>query len=145
MSSPIVIPESISLAVHALAKLAFCNEGTVSLNDLLIKPGSADHLSKVMQRLSKAGIVGSKRGRGGGFFMRVDPRDIRLMDVWVIMEGSFGSGSCPYRCSGCALSSCLFGSMVEEALQPVREYLENTTVADLGGMLTGTAEIAECP
>ena len=140
MSSPIVIPESISLAVHALARLACCNEGTVSLENLLIKPGSSDHLSKVMQRLSKAGIVGSRRGRGGGFFLKVDPRDIRLMDIWIVMEGSFGSGTCPYRCGGCALSSCIFGSMVEDALIPIREYLESTTVADLGKLLKDSAE-----
>lgn len=137
MSSPVSIPESISLAVHALAKLAASTSRTepVKLNDLLIRPGSADHLSKVMQKLTKAGMVKSRRGRSGGFMLCVNPSDIRLMDVWIALEGTFESTICPYTGNGCSLPNCLFGSIGLDASELIREYFTNTTVADIGSLL----------
>jgi Rrf2 family transcriptional regulator, nitric oxide-sensitive transcriptional repressor len=135
MSSPLNIPESVSLALHALAKLASATPDTVKLGDLLIKPGSSDHLSKVMQRLTKSGMVSSRKGRGGGFTLAVDPGDIRLMDVWIALEGTFQSGSCPYMDRGCPLPRCIFGTVFDEASATFRDYFTRTTIADLGSLL----------
>ncbi len=132
MSSPVNIPEAVSLALHALTKLTISQDESVKLNDLLIKPGSADHLSKVMQKLVSAGMVNSRRGRNGGFSLAVDPEDLRLIDVWLAIEGTFQSGSCPYKKTGCSLSRCIFGSINAEASELIREYLSETTLADLG-------------
>lgn len=135
MSSPVSIPESIFLAVHALAKLASCRNESVKLNDLLIRPGSADHLSKVMQKLTKAGMVKSRRGRCGGFKLGVNPSDIRLMDIWIALEGTFETTVCPYTGNGCSLHDCLFGSIVPDASKLIRRYFINTTVADIGSLI----------
>ena len=135
MSSPVSIPESIFLAVHALAKLASSETKSVKLNDLLIRPGSADHLSKVMQKLTKAGMVKSRRGRSGGFAMGVNPSDIRLMDIWIALEGTFETAICPYTGNGCSLPNCLFGSIGFDASELIREYFTNTTVADIGSLI----------
>ena len=135
MSSPVSIPESISLAVHALAKLASAGTRSVKLNDLLIRPGSADHLSKVMQKLTKAGMVKSRRGRGGGFTLGVNAADIRLMDLWIALEGTFETTICPYTGNGCSLPDCLFGSIGQDASELIRDYFTNTTVADTGRLL----------
>ncbi|MCK5064983.1 MAG: Rrf2 family transcriptional regulator, partial [Candidatus Fermentibacteraceae bacterium] len=92
MSSPVTIPESVSLAIHAMSKLAASRDEHIVLSDLLIKPGSANHLSKVLQKLTRAGMITSKRGQGGGFILAVHPSDIRLMDVWIALEGTFVTG-----------------------------------------------------
>lgn len=142
MSLPVSIPESVSLAVHAMAKLATGGLEAVKLNDLLIKPGSADHLSKVMQKLARAGMVRSRRGRGGGFTLGVNASDIRLMDIWIALEGTFETRLCPYAGSGCTLPVCLFGTIGKDASKLIRDYLSNTTVEDIGKLLekgqTGT-------
>ncbi len=132
MSSPVCIPESVSLAVHALAKLAFEGEASVKLGDLMVKPGSPDHLSKVMQKLSRAGMVRSRRGRGGGFTLAVNPEDIRLMDVWIALEGTFQYSICPFAGKACPLPRCLFGSIAADAAGIIGDYFSGTTVADLG-------------
>ncbi|MCK4505170.1 MAG: Rrf2 family transcriptional regulator [Candidatus Aegiribacteria sp.] len=137
MSSPVTIPESISLAIHALAKLAASKGEHVVLSDLLLRPGSANHLSKVLQKLTRAGIVISKRGHGGGFSLAVHPSDIRLMDVWIALEGTFESGICPFAGQGCELSSCLFGTVAEDASNLIRKYFSDHTVADLGRLFEG--------
>jgi len=132
MSSPVTIPETVSLAVHALARLAAAEGGILTLPDLLVTPGSRDHLSKVMQRLVKAGFVTSRRGRNGGFRLAVRPTDIRLMDLWTVLEGAFESGACPMRGGACGLPACVFGTAVEDASAVVRRYLAEHTLADLG-------------
>ncbi len=135
MSLPVSIPESVSLAIHAMARLAAGGSEAVKLNDLLIKPGSADHLSKVMQKLTKAGMVKSRRGRGGGFSLGVKTSDIRLMDIWIALEGTFETSLCPYMGNGCTLPVCLFGSIGKDASQLIRKYFTDTTVEDLGKLL----------
>ncbi len=137
MSSPVSIPESVSLAIHALAKLAASNGEYVVLSDLLLRPGSANHLSKVLQKLTRAGIVTSKRGHGGGFSLAVHPSDIRLMDVWIALEGTFVTSICPFMWHGCKLPTCLFGTVIEDASNLVRKYFTDHTVADLGRLFEG--------
>ncbi|MEN8208425.1 MAG: Rrf2 family transcriptional regulator [Candidatus Fermentibacteria bacterium] len=132
MSLPVSIPESVSLAVHAMARLAAGGSEAVKLNDLLIKPGSAAHLSKVMQKLTKAGMVKSRRGRGGGFTLGVSASDIRLMDIWIALEGTFETSLCPYLENGCSIPVCLFGTIGKDASELIRRYFTDTTVKDIG-------------
>ncbi len=136
MSSPVNIPESVSLALHALARLAREEGSSLKLGDLLVKPGSPDHLSKVMQKLTRVGMVSSRRGRGGGFTLAVSPCDIRLMDVWIALEGTFQSGVCPLNGKGCPLRKCIFGSMASDAAGVVSDYFSRTTVADLADLFS---------
>jgi Rrf2 family nitric oxide-sensitive transcriptional repressor len=42
---------------------------------------SRHHLTKIMQRLARAGIVATRRGGGGGAVLALPARDIRLGDV----------------------------------------------------------------
>jgi len=136
MSSPVAIPETMSLAVHAMARLAAANGGTLRLPDLLVKPGSLDHLSKVMQRLVKAGFVRSRRGRNGGFHLAARPSDIRLMDLWTALEGTFESGACPLNGGACGLPSCVFGTAMQDAAAVIRKYFSEHSLADLGPLFS---------
>lgn len=132
MPSPVTIPESVSLAFHAMGKLAAFEGEYLRLDDLLVRPGSPDHLSKVLQKLVRAGLIKSKRGRNGGFTIAVRASDIRLIDVWITLEGSFITSSCPLAGNGCSLSSCVFGTVQEEAALLIRDYFTKRTVADIG-------------
>jgi len=44
-------------------------------------------LTKILQPLIKAGIVGSQRGVGGGFYLTKDPAEISLLDIVEAQEG----------------------------------------------------------
>jgi Rrf2 family protein len=45
------------------------------------------YLSKVLQQLSKSGIISSAKGRGGGFFLSKDNMNRPLIDVVICIEG----------------------------------------------------------
>ena len=47
---------------------------------------SRNHLSKIMQRLSQAGIVQTKRGGGGGAVMAIAPSELRLGAIVRLLE-----------------------------------------------------------
>ena len=40
-----------------------------------------EFVSKVLQILTDSGIVGSKKGKNGGFYLAKRPSDIRLIDI----------------------------------------------------------------
>ena len=45
------------------------------------------YLSKIMQQLSKAEIISSSKGRGGGFYLSKDDLKRPLIDVITCIEG----------------------------------------------------------
>ncbi|MXQ08950.1 Rrf2 family transcriptional regulator [Alphaproteobacteria bacterium GH1-50] len=47
---------------------------------------SRNHLSKIMQRLSSAGVVETRRGGGGGAILARPAQEIRLGDVVRLLE-----------------------------------------------------------
>lgn len=51
-------------------------------------------LTKIFQPLIKAGIVGSQRGVGGGFFLLKNPTEITLLDVLRAEEGAIPLNHC---------------------------------------------------
>src|SRR5260221_7757412 len=44
-------------------------------------------LENILLELRKAGLLESKKGKGGGYFFKVDPKDIRLAQVMRLIEG----------------------------------------------------------
>lgn len=61
-------------------------------------------LAKILQKLSKAGIVRSYRGVKGGFELAKKPRHISLLDVIKSIEGSVAMNVCAIDKRLCNLS-----------------------------------------
>ena len=80
-------------------------------------------------------MVKSRRGRGAGLTLGVKASDIRLMDIWIALEGTFETSLCPYLGNGCTIPVCLFGTIVKDASQLIRNYFTHTTVEDIGKLL----------
>jgi len=75
------------LAVFALLELAAQPDRQVSVADIGEKYGiSSHHLAKVMRALSRAGLVRSVRGAGGGYQFSGNLRRTTLLDVIQLFE-----------------------------------------------------------
>ena len=48
---------------------------------------SPRYLEQIFQKLKKAGILGSKRGPKGGYFLLKEPKDITVYDISTCTEG----------------------------------------------------------
>ena len=75
------------LAIFALLELAVQPDRQVSVAEIGGKYGlSSHHLAKVMRALSRAGLVRSVRGAGGGYQFSGNPRRTTLLDVIKLFE-----------------------------------------------------------
>jgi Rrf2 family protein len=103
--------------------------GRYSISRLKVGDASLDHLSKVLQRLVRAGLVSSRRGARGGFMLTRPAEEITLLDIWTALEGPVDQVSCPLHDSGCPIGRCVFGTRIEESNRKITEYFAETTLA----------------
>ncbi len=133
MSSILKISEAVALAIHACviiaSKKAESKTTTTSIASAL--KASEAHLSKVMQRLVKAGIVNSVRGPGGGFVMNVKPEDVKMLDIYEAVDGVFQCSNCLFDHQACNGKKCLLGNFIENINDQVKIFFKTKTLANL--------------
>ncbi len=125
------LSEAVSLAMHAMVYLAASGTATRRsakeiARDLRV---SEHHLSKVLQRLSRAGLVVSYRGPRGGFTLARP--DITLFDVYRAIEGDLPSDDCLFAKRVCRGARCILGSVIKDVNRDVTAHLRNTKLSDL--------------
>jgi Rrf2 family protein len=92
---------------------------------------SENHLSKVFQRLTKAGLVKSVRGPGGGFYLASPPEDITLQQIYETIDGTLKRNSCLLNHPKCDRETCVFGGLVSDIQERVSSHFSSTTLANL--------------
>jgi Rrf2 family transcriptional regulator, cysteine metabolism repressor len=91
-------------------------------------------LEQIMLLLKKAGYVGSKAGKGGGFFLARRPERITLGEIVRMVEGpvepiACGAGNQP---SGCAEEGrCAFREVWLRVTDAVSAIVDSVTFADM--------------
>ncbi len=61
-----------------------------------------EFVSKVLQILTKSGIVGSHKGKNGGFFLAKPANEIRLIEIVLAIDGNEIFNSCVLGFPGCS-------------------------------------------
>ena len=122
---------------HAIRIMMYCaaNHGQLSQ---IPEIAAAYRLSelflfKVLQPLTRAGLVESVRGRNGGIRLAKEPAEIRLSEVVRVTEDNFEMAEC-FKDEGtdCPLvDSCELNSVLREALNAFFTVLEKYTIEDL--------------
>ncbi len=62
-----------------------------------------EFISKILQELTSKKIIGSKKGKNGGFFLAKSPAKIKLYDIVIAIDGDAIFGQCVLgfpNCSG---------------------------------------------
>lgn len=132
MANVFKISEAASLALHATALLAAKPDGRLSVKVIAEKLNVSEaHLSKVLQRLGKAGYVGSSRGPRGGFVLNRKPTEVSLLEVYECIEGPFDRIECLFSVPVCSGEHCIFGGCLETVFDYMKTYLEKTRLSDL--------------
>ncbi|HEY7270223.1 MAG TPA: Rrf2 family transcriptional regulator [Dehalococcoidia bacterium] len=90
------------------------------------------YLDQLLTSLRRAGMIRSVRGPQGGHALVRDPRDLKLSEVIVALEGSLAPISCLDDPTGCPKAArCCVHSVWEEVQQATMKVLDSVTVADL--------------
>ena len=93
-------------------------------------------LENILLELRKAGILESKKGKGGGYFLNLPPSKIRLADIIRKIDGPIAMLPCASlyfyeRCSNCDEKNCGLHDTMIEVRDSTLKILEGKTVADL--------------
>jgi len=132
MSNVLKISDAASLALHSMVILAESPESLVTAkkaaDELMV---SEAHLSKVMQRLVKSGLIKSVRGPGGGFRLAKAAKDITLLAVYETIDGRLDEDECLLHMKVCSRNQCIMGNVISEVNSMIKEYLSGTNLAGL--------------
>jgi|SRR5579863_4618733 len=89
-------------------------------------------LSKVLQRLTRAGLVVSHRGNAGGFELPAARRKATLLDVVEAIEGPIHLNSCLDQCTPCSrLNWCPAHTVWDAAQSSLRSILSSAVIDEL--------------
>lgn len=122
------------LGLQAVLFLSAQEEGSafnsVQISEKINVP--RDFVSKVLQTLKTSGIVGSTKGKNGGFFLAKNASEIKLIDIVHALDGLEVFDRCVLGFEGCSVSTPCpvhdkWGKLREEA----KLMLDTETLAEL--------------
>lgn len=128
------ITKAAEYGVLGLTALARRPMGEVVMVDTLCAEEDIPNsfLGKILQSLSKAGIVKSARGSGGGFSLARPPAEITALEIIEAIEGPIALQRCLDEDMGCEHSTgCALCGLLAEAQDRVKEVFNRTSLADL--------------
>jgi Rrf2 family protein len=93
-------------------------------------------LENILLELKKEGILESKKGKGGGYFFRLPPKDIPLARIVRLIDGPIAMLPCVSlyfyeRCKNCDEKTCGLHDMMILVRDANLRILERKSVADL--------------
>ncbi len=112
-------------------------QGPVLISDIAIQKNiPLKFLENILLELKKAGILESKKGKGGGYYIKEDPSETSIATVVRIVNGPIAMLPCVSlyfyeKCSYCDEGNCGLHEIMAEVRDATLHILENKTLADL--------------
>src|SRR3954468_11899347 len=93
-------------------------------------------LENILLELKKAGVLDSKKGKGGGYFIKTDPAKTTVASVIRIVDGPIAMLPCVSlnfyeRCKNCDEKNCGLHNIMESVRDATLAVLEKRTLKDL--------------
>ena len=114
------------------------NQNPVPISEI----AKAEHISvkfleSILLILRHSGFLGSKKGKGGGYYLIKDPKDINMATVYRILEGPIALLPCAShnfyeKCDDCIDEiTCSVRRLMMEIRDNTLIILENNSLADI--------------
>ncbi|TYA69885.1 RrF2 family transcriptional regulator [Seonamhaeicola marinus] len=97
-------------------------------------------LESILLTLRKAGLLASKKGKHGGYYLRKNPSEILMTDVMRVLEGPIAMVPCVSlnfyeKCDDCPDEhQCSVHKLMVEVRDSTLSVFRNRTLADLSGI-----------
>lgn len=140
-----IITRATEYAIRAVLYMACQPPGEIVLKKDICRAQEITpaFLTKILQPLIKAGIVGSQRGVGGGFFLAKPAAEITLYDVVKTQEGPLYLNQCLIKEGNCGRE---FFCPVHGAWKEIRsEFMETLSRYDFAALASRQGEMPEPP
>ena len=98
---------------------------------------SKKYLESILLTLKKDGVLGSKKGKGGGYYLIKNPNDVAMSSVMRVLEGPIAMIPCVSlnfyeKCDDCPNeNACSVHKLMIEVRDSSLQIFNNTTLADL--------------
>jgi len=97
---------------------------------------SPRYLEQIFQDLKKGGLLKSRRGPQGGYFLSRKPQDITVKEILDAAEGNMAMVDCSRSGKGCKKvcdfdNQCVTQKVWNEASKRLNDYLASITLKDL--------------
>lgn len=123
------------LGLILMAELAsrYGNDVWLSLSELAGRMRISDgYLEEIARALKEANLIEGRKGPGGGYRLRVKPKDISIESVLVALEGPLAMVDCQASEKGCPVEAgCSSKSLWDFLHKDVVKTLRQTTLADV--------------
>ena len=126
---------------YALRALGYLTEkykdGPVLISDIARKKKiPLKFLENILLELKKIDVLDSKKGKGGGYFLKKNPKNIRVADVIREVNGPIAMLPCVSlyfyeRCKDCDEKHCALHDIMIEVRDATLGILEKRTLVDL--------------
>jgi Rrf2 family protein len=124
--------------LKALAYLARrYKKGPVLISEIAVKQKiPLKFLESILLELKVADILDSKKGKGGGYYLKKDPSKVRVATIIRLINGPIAMLPCVSlyfykRCSDCDEKNCALHDMMIEVRDVTLNILEKRTLNDL--------------
>ncbi len=120
-------------AVRAVVNLARKPEGYRSSREIAADEGiPLQFLRRILQKLTRAGLVTSREGVNGGVRLNADPARVRVSDIIKIFQGDIELSQCMFRKRLCTnRSTCVLRARIKVIEQMVSREFDKVTIATL--------------
>ena len=94
-------------------------------------------LESILLTLRKSGILGSKKGKHGGYYLRKDPSEILMTEVMRVLEGPIAMVPCVSlnfyeKCDDCPdENACSVNKLMIQVRDSTLNVFKNTSLKDL--------------
>jgi len=145
----VILSRTSQYAVQAMIYMATQPPGAPVLNkDIAARLNvPAPYLAKILQSLSKGGLLYSFRGRLGGFCLREEAAQVSLMQLLQLTEGADFTQSCLLGLKRCSdETACPVHARWLPIKEKVIEMLNQMSLADLAtAVQSGRYRLADMP
>jgi Rrf2 family protein len=113
------------------------NQGPVLISEISKKKQvPLKFLENILLELKKAGILESKKGKGGGYYLKKDPSEIRVATIVRLVNGPIAMLPCVSlyfykRCENCDETQCGLHDIMIGVRDATLGILEHKTLRDL--------------
>lgn len=127
---------------YGLKALTYIAKQPAKETILIQEVADAENISKkflesILLSMRKAGFLGSKKGKGGGYYLIKPPEEVKMASVIRVLEGPIALLPCVSlnfyeHCDDCpAEEQCSIHNLMIEVRDQTLKVLENKTLADL--------------
>src|SRR6476661_2683777 len=93
-------------------------------------------LENILLQLKNAGVLESKKGKGGGYYLKTDPKKTTIANVMRIVDGPISMLPCVslyfyQKCKNCDEHNCGLHNIMEQVRDATLAVVEGITLAHL--------------